>query len=97
MQDRLTVLEPKQAIALAKAYVADLFGDEDVTSIRLEELRFDDEHEQWRVTVGFERLPPPLVVNGLSLELGQPAREYKVVAIRDDTARVVSVTNWTAS
>ena len=48
-------MTPKQAIALAKASVLDIFAEEEIEDITLEEVRFDDERNHWLITVGFYR------------------------------------------
>lgn len=84
-------MNAKQAIAKAKTSVADLFENEGVHDIRLEEIRFDDVPSQWLVTVGFLRGKPS---SGTILDKIQPEwrREYKVVAISNSTEEAVSVT-----
>ena len=43
----------KKAVTLAKQYVGQLFADEGVTNLGLEEVEFDDEIGVWRATLGF--------------------------------------------
>lgn len=94
MDGRLTHMAPKEAIARAKSSVADLFADERIDDIRLEEIRFDDRSNRWLITVGFERPARTETLNGVSLLLGHGSRAYKVVSISDDTGQTVAVTNW---
>ena len=45
-----------KAVALrAKTYVADLFDDEEISNVGLEEVEFDDALDRWIVTIGFSR------------------------------------------
>jgi hypothetical protein len=82
----------KEAIKLAKEYVADVFGDENLYNLGLEEVEFDESDQTWKVTVGFSR-PWNTVRNALTALAGEPAarRTYKVVRIRDSDREVVSV------
>jgi hypothetical protein len=48
-------MTPKQAIALAKAWILDIFDDEGIKDVTLEEVRFDDERGHWLITIGFYR------------------------------------------
>ena len=64
-----------------------------VEDIRLEEIRFDDEQDCWMLTVGFER-PRRASINGLSVLLDASARDYKIVSIRDKSAKVIAVASW---
>jgi hypothetical protein len=48
-------MEVKDAVKLAKAYVADIFEDENIREIGLEETEFVDDKGLWLITVGFRR------------------------------------------
>ena len=48
-------MDVKEAVAYAKRYVLELFADENVTNIGLEEVEFDDRVNEWCVTIGFSR------------------------------------------
>ncbi len=45
----------KQAVQIAKAYVVDAFEYDRIERVGLEEISFDEEHDQWWITVGFSR------------------------------------------
>lgn len=80
----------KEAVTAAKAYVQELFCDEGIAEVGLEEVRRRDLTDDWLVTIGFSRPweRPPL--SGL---LGiDSKRAYKVVCI-DSTGDVVSLTD----
>lgn len=86
-------MDVKQAVGMAKRYVADLFIEEDLQNIGLEEVDFDDASGEWLVTIGFSRpwdRPGGVLAGALNQ---RPAREYKVVRIEDQSQRVVSVMN----
>lgn len=82
----------KDAVKHAKSYVADLFEDESLTSLGLEEVEHDDQAGVWRVTVGFSR-PWNTTRNALTALTGDPAvrRVFRVVTIRDSDSEVLSV------
>ena len=45
----------KEAAKLAKEYVADLFADEGIANVGLEEIQLGSDGHFWKVTVGFSR------------------------------------------
>ena len=82
-------MDVKEAVRQAKVYVGDLFSDEGVVNLGLEEVEFTD--GIWEVTIGFSR--PWDVPRGIAA-LAQDAlsrRSYKVVRIDDTTGRIISV------
>ena len=86
-------MDVNEAVGTAKGYVADLFADEAITHVGLEEVVFDEPSGDWKVTIGFARH-----WNQFSafLESGSSAvrgRSYKVVRIRDRDGRVISLTD----
>ena len=82
-------MDVKAAVRLAKTYVADLFAEDGIRDVGLEEVEFDDAAAEWHVTIGFARSFPFDPENPLSPRLSGP-RDYKVVTIAPD-ARVKSV------
>lgn len=84
-------LEVKQAVDIAKRYVADLFADEGVVNLGLEEIDYDEDHEVWRITLGFSRVRD-LSGHELNHVFATSRRDYKVVSI-DHSGRVLSVKN----
>lgn len=76
-------MDVKEAVIIAKNYVSNLFSDENISNLGLEEVEFDDKGEQWRVTIGFAR---PWDKNSLSevVKGSTFSRSYKVVAINED-------------
>jgi hypothetical protein len=86
-------MEVKEAVALAKRYVRDVFSDEELSNIGLEEIVYDDASNTWDVTVGFSRpwdskSPFASALLGPSLP-----RSYKVVRISDTDGKMLSVRN----
>ena len=84
-------MEVKEAISTAKGHVATLFADEEITEVGLEEVQFNEESDEWWVTIGFKRPwnRPIMDVNVLT----QRAlfRAYKQVRINDSDGRIVSL------
>lgn len=85
-------MEAKEAINIAKSEVANLFADEQISNLGLEEIEFSDSDDAWNVTVGFSR---PWHAPGAAVAdlLGPGRRDYKVVKISDKNRKVISVKN----
>ncbi len=84
-------MDVKAAVKIAKTKVADLFADEEIADIGLEEVEFDDSVGMWIVTIGFSR--PWDQKNALTAALGegQTGRSYKVLHIAGKDGRMVSM------
>ena len=84
-------MESKEAARTAKDYIIDLFADEAITDVGFEEVYFDHESNDWKITIGFHR--PWDHRNKLLTALGEqyPARSYKVVRIENEDGHVISV------
>lgn len=98
-------MDVKEAVRTVREYTAELFADDGIENLGLEEVVFDDAEKAWKVTIGFSR-PWDRVEPGLAAELKRAAtgaplawkgRSFKVVQIDDDTGRVVSMTHRTLS
>ena len=79
-------MDVKEAVATAKKYLADVFAQEGISNLGLEEVEFDDQLREWRVTLGFSRSwdsNNPLA-NVMGLRSNLP-RSYKVVHIPENT------------
>jgi hypothetical protein len=85
-------MELKEAIAVAKQYIRDVFAEEHISDVGLEEVEFDDASQTWGITIGFSR-PYNTRIVGLSPDLMPTKRDYKVVRIKDVDKRVLSVKN----
>ena len=93
-------MDVKEAARTAAAYVADLFAEEGIKKIGLEEVTFDDNKDVWNVTVGFvrelDRLNNPFAGIGSSLDADGSAwrkRTFKIVSIDNGTGQVLSLTH----
>ena len=51
-------MDVKEAVSIAKRYVTDLFAEEAITHVGLEEVVFDEQSGDWKVTIGFSPLEP---------------------------------------
>jgi hypothetical protein len=90
-------MDVKEAVAKAKSYVVDLFADEHVTNIGLEEVEHDDALGRWTVTLGFSRpwnTPATRAQEVLASLGGMSAlkRSYKVITVAND-GTVLSMKN----
>ena len=78
----------KEAVKAAKEHIIDLFQDEGVMDVGLEELVYrDGVRGVWEVTIGFRRVwkGPDPVGNPLALLSGRTSpRTYKTVRISED-------------
>ena len=83
----------KQAVAIAKEHIAELFAEEEILNLGLEEVELDDK-ELWRVTIGFSR---PWNRNVGSVLSGENSRSYKIVILSDKDGDVLSVKDWKIS
>ncbi len=88
-------MQVKEAVSLAKQYITDVFAEEMIDGLGLEEVEFDDKAHLWSVTISFSR-PWDEAAGPFGARLGALAprrRDYKVVRIADADKRVVSVKN----
>lgn len=87
-------MDAKAAVSLAKHKIAELFADEGIKNLGLEEIDYDENAHVWKVTIGFTR-PWDEPRNGLAALAAIKAehfrRTYKVVRISDDSLEVMSV------
>jgi len=84
-------MDVKQAVKIAKTQVTDLFADEEIVDVGLEEVEFDDSVGVWTVTIGFSRPWDQKNVLTTALGEGQPGRSYKVLQIAGKDGRMVSM------
>ncbi len=85
-------MEVREAVVSAKQHVVELFGDENIVNIGLEEVVFDEDADKWKITIGFSRpwdRKNPLATT--FTEAGRSDRSYKVLCINDADGKVESV------
>ena len=103
-------MEVKEAVRSAKAYVADVFGDDNsITVVNLEEVKFQDTlpFDRWEITVSYYRESGTVRNNPLQNALAGLAalgpqrpqrvleRVYKTVIVRDSDGEITAVTHRT--
>lgn len=98
-------MDAKDAIAAAKSYVRDIYGEsENVSDISLEEVEFDPSSNRWMITVEFSR---PLntgfrtrareLLEAAGGEVAPRRRVQKVVLVSDPDGRAVAMKNREAA
>ena len=87
----MTTVDVKEAVRTAKEYVGELFDGEEIDNVRLEEVVFDDESDQWLITIGFSRPWDRPKALSAALREDPLKRSYKVVRINDADGRVMSL------
>ncbi len=89
-------MDVKKAARMAKDYLADVFAEEEITHIGLEEIDFDEGSKTWKVTVGFFR-PWERPGNAFETSLGglpvHGRRSFKIVRIKDCDGQILSITD----
>ncbi|WP_367107320.1 hypothetical protein [uncultured Psychrobacter sp.] len=48
------MIEVTNAVKLARQYANDFYQDEDIKNLGLEEVIFDDDSKEWRITLGYD-------------------------------------------
>ena len=86
-------MDLKEAIALAKQNIGDVFAEERISDLRLEEVEFDDSSQTWAITIGFAWPWEDARIAGMPAEMFPRKRDYKVVRISDKNRKVLSVKN----
>ena len=85
-------MDVKEAVKTARIYLADLYSDEEIVNVGLEEVRYDYDADKWHITLGFsrpwDRKHPS---TGAMSEAGRPDRSYKEICINDADGRVESL------
>lgn len=83
----------KSAVRMAKNHVTDLFEDEQIMNVGLEEVEYDDSKNFWRITIGFSRPWDQKKSLAASLVEGHQRRSYKLLLVDDSTGKVHPVTD----
>ena len=83
-------MDVKQAVQTAKEHVVELFADEPIENIGLEEVEFDDANQVWAVTIGFSRFWGGPSRDDFVRAIAT-SRDFKIVRIDDKRSRVLSV------
>ena len=85
----MPITSVKDAIAVAKGYINEVFLDEGVSNLGLEETVYDEGQDRWAITVGFSRpwnAPQTRAQDALAgLGVLRPLeRSFKVVTVSRD-------------
>jgi hypothetical protein len=85
-------INAKEAVTIAKTYMADIYG-KDIQGLNVEEIELDPDMNQWHVTMGYwEFLPVPPNLNALAeLTNRKVRRAYKELVIHDNSGQVLSM------
>jgi hypothetical protein len=89
-------MKVREAVAAAKGHIQELFADEQIANLGLEEVEFDEATGTWTVTLGFSRpwdKPVGPFANLAPLELRPWRRDYKIIQISDATGNLISIKN----
>jgi hypothetical protein len=81
-------LDVKAAAATAVTYLKELYSDEELKNIRLEEVWLSDDEKYWYVTVSYDS---PTSTRDPLAGLRQPEREYKLFKVRVEDGRVMEM------
>lgn len=84
----------KEIVKHAMDHIYDLFRDEKITNLGLEEVEFNTDIGEWEVTVGFSRpWDYPDATLTVLAAVRSVKRTYKIVTIKDANGEVISVKN----
>ena len=93
-------MDVKEAVGKAREYVSEVYSEENIENIGLEEINFDETANCWKVTIGFLRpwdrkdtLPASLKYIQGGGSTGWRRRSFKIIQIDDRTGCVVSMTH----
>jgi hypothetical protein len=90
-------MDVRSAVTAAKKFLGEIFTDEQICNVRLEEVEHDDSSNNWLITLGFNRILPIrqglISAIGVNIEPILEPREYKVVRISDPGGQLVSIKN----
>jgi len=87
-------MDVKEAVALARGYLKEVFAEERIVHLGLEEVEYDDAQHLWSITLGFSRPLDNISQGTVAAMMGVPQRrEYKVVKIDDRNKRAIAIKN----
>jgi uncharacterized OB-fold protein len=86
------MIEAKVAVKNAVRFLQELYGDEAVQDIRLEEVELSEDGNVWHVTLSFSPTNGGSTSSDLAAALGVlTKREYKIVTVWSSTGEVRSM------
>ena len=85
-------MDVKEATNKARTYVTEVFAEEEISQLGLEEVMYDHKADQWRITMGFARPWDQQHTMAVKMGLKTP-RAYKVVHIQNDDGSIIGLTD----
>ncbi len=89
----MAIMDVKHAARLAKEHIGELFEDEHIINVGLEEVSYDAESTSWKITIGFDRVWERNDAHAPSIFRPAPQRAYKMVTMVDGTGEVTSMSD----
>ena len=87
-------MDVKEAVALARLYLQEVFAEEKIENLGLEEVEYDDIQHLWSITLGFSRPWDNSDRGAVATMLGTPKkREYKIVKIDGKDKKAIAIKN----
>jgi hypothetical protein len=83
------IMDLKEAVAVARRQISDLFASDAPRNIRLEGFLYDDHLMVWSLTIGFD---PVNHAAEASMPIRQP-RSFKIVRVSEADKSVLSVSD----
>jgi hypothetical protein len=83
-------MQVQEAVKLAKEWVAEVYSEEGISNVGLEEVEFDDTRNVWNITLGFSRQWDR---NAVATVMDKLRRSYKIVSVSDYNGKVLSLRN----
>lgn len=81
----------QEAVSAAKNWVIDVFREEHISKLGLEEVVHDESERVWRITLGFSRVwNSDSDISNLLKALPSP-RFFKVITVKEPSGEVVSM------
>lgn len=88
-------VDVKEAVRRALAYLRDLYSDEALPNLRLEEVELSDDGRHWLITYGFTAAEQDIESNGLWSTVGgsttRQRRDYKLIQVDAETGVPLSM------
>ena len=90
------MLDVKQAVKTATTAVLNFYDTEELKELLLEEVEFDEDNQQWKITLGFyvpNKNPPKNELFALAAAADERKydRKYKIFAIDAESGNVISM------
>ena len=88
-------LNVREAVLKSRNFIKDLYVNEPIGEVRVEEIELEEHEGKWYVTIGFIRLwdRPSSAIAEARGKSKESNRVHKSVGIRDSDGEVVSMTD----